>query len=232
MNSVKAIFGLMMLGMAVWMLDRLWSGTVTMALWGTLLIIASIPLGTFTSLESKAGPAPKLGKALGLIALLYGLVLLLGAFGGSKDASQPLEFLRGATSDRAGKHTESSPLTRIKTSADLDAQLARAVAAGRPVMLDFYADWCVSCKELEKYTFPDPDVRKELGKAIALQADVTAMDTEDQALMQRFGIIGPPTIVFFSTGGSELADFRVVGFMKPETFATHLRNAFAKPPGH
>jgi thiol:disulfide interchange protein DsbD len=229
MNSVKAIFGLLMLGMAVWMLDRLWSGTVTMALWGILLVTGSILLGTFTSLDNKAGVAPKLGKAMGLIALLYGLVLLLGAFGGSKDASQPLGFLRGTASDSADQHAESSPLTRIKTSADLDAQLARAVATERPVMLDFYADWCVSCKELEKHTFPDPAVRRELDKAIALQADVTAMDADDQALMQRFGIIGPPTIVFFSAGGSELPDYRVVGFMKAEAFAAHLRSAFARP---
>jgi thiol:disulfide interchange protein DsbD len=98
-------------------------------------------------------------------------------------------------------------------------------------MLDFYADWCVSCKELEKYTFSDPAVRKELGKAIALQADVTAMDNDDQALMQRFGIIGPPTIVFFSAGGSEQPAFRVVGFMRAEAFAEHLRSAFATPAG-
>jgi thiol:disulfide interchange protein DsbD len=229
MNSVKAIFGLMMLGMAVWMLDRLWSGTVTMALWGILLVTASILLGTFTQLDGKATLKHKLGKGLGVIVLLYGLVLLLGAFGGSKDPSQPLGFLRGAASDRADRHAESSPLTRIKTSADLDTQLARATAAGRPVMLDFYADWCVSCKELEKYTFPDPAVRNELGKAIALQADVTAMDADDQALMQRFGIIGPPTIVFFAADGSEQPDYRVVGFMKAEAFAAHLRSAFARP---
>lgn len=229
MNTVKAIFGLMMLGMAVWMLDRLWSGTVTMALWGMLLVMASILLGTFTLQEGKTTLPRMLSKGLGVIALLYGVVLLLGAFGGSKDPSQPLGFLRGVATD---EHAESSPLTRIKTSADLDAQLARATAAGQPVMLDFYADWCVSCKELEKYTFSDPAVRKELGTAIALQADVTAMDADDQALMERFGIIGPPTIVFFSAGGGELPDFRVVGFMKPEAFASHLRSAFATPPGN
>ncbi|MCL4780985.1 MAG: protein-disulfide reductase DsbD [Gammaproteobacteria bacterium] len=230
MNSVKVIFGLIMLGMAVWMLDRLWSDTVTMALWGILLVTGSIFLGTFTSQEGKATLPRTLGRGLGVIALLYGLVLLLGAFGGSKDVSKPLEFLRGAGSDSAGEQAGSLPLTRIKTSADLDRQLARAAAAGQPVMLDFYADWCVSCKELEKYTFTDPAVRKELGAAIALQADVTAMDADDQALMERFGIIGPPTIVFFSAGGGEQAAFRVVGFMKAAAFAEHLRSAFATAP--
>jgi thiol:disulfide interchange protein DsbD len=234
MNSVKAIFGLMMLGLGVWMMDRLWSATVTLALWGVLLVTASILLGTFDALGEKATLARKGAKALGIVALLYGSVLLLGAFTGSKDATQPLQFLRGTTSGiTAGidRKSESSPFIRIKTNADLDAQLARAVAAGQPVMLDFYADWCVSCKELEKYTFPDPAVRKRLARAVTLQADVTAMDASDQALMKRFGIIGPPTIVFFSAAGTEQPGFRVVGFMKAEAFAAHLRNAFAPPAG-
>jgi len=236
MNSVKAIFGLMMLGMAVWMMDRLWSGTVTLALWGVLLVTASNLLGTFEALGEKATLARKLAKGLGIVVLLYGAALLIGAFtGGSKDALRPLQFLSGTTPGKtvagSDSKTESSPLTRIKTSADLDAQLARAVAAGQPVMLDFYADWCVSCKELEKYTFPDPAVRKALTSAIALQADVTAMDADDQALMKRFGIIGPPTIVFFSATGTEQPALRVVGFMKAAAFAAHLRSAFAPPSG-
>ena len=100
-----------------------------------------------------------------------------------------------------------------------------------PAVIDFYADWCVSCKELEKYTFPDPAVRKELTRAITLQADVTAMDADDQALMQRFGIMGPPTIVFFNAAGTEQPAMRVVGFMKAEAFAAHLHKAFAAPAG-
>ena len=234
MTSVKAIFGLMMLGMAVWMMDRLWSATVTLALWGVLLIAASNLLGTFDALGEKGTLARKLAKGLGIVVLLYGVVLLLGALTGSKDATQPLQFLRGTTSGiTAGidQKAGSSPFIRIKTSADLDAQLARAAAAGQPVMLDFYADWCVSCKELEKYTFPDSAVRKGLARAVTLQADVTAMDASDQALMKRFGIIGPPTIVFFSATGVEQPGLRVVGFMKAEAFAAHLRKAFAATAG-
>jgi len=224
-----------MLGMAVWMMDRLWSATVTLALWGVLLVTASSLLGTFTALDDKATLTRKIGKGLGIVVLLYGAALLIGAFTGGKDALRPLPFLSGTASDKAAAGTdskaESAPLTRIKTSADLDAQLARAVAAGQPVMLDFYADWCVSCKELEKYTFPDPAVRKALASAITLQADVTAMDADDQTLMKRFGIIGPPTIVFFSATGTEQPALRVVGFMKAAAFAAHLRSAFAPPPG-
>lgn len=234
MNSVKALFGLMMLGMAVWMMDRLWPATVTLALWGILLVTASNLLGTFEALGDKATLARKLGKGLGIVVLLYGAALLIGAFGGSKDALRPLQFL-GSTApgsaDGRARETESSAFTRIKTGADLDAQLARAAAAGQPVMLDFYADWCVSCKELERYTFPHPAVRNELTRAITLQADVTAMDADDQTLMQRFGIIGPPTIVFFSAAGTEQPAMRVVGFMKAEAFAAHLRKAFAPRAG-
>ena len=234
MASVKAVFGLMMLGMAVWMMDRLWPDTITLALWGVLLVTASNLLGTFTPLDEKATLARKLGKSLGIVVLLYGAALLIGAFGGGKDALRPLQFLSSAatgSADGRDNEADSSPFTRIKTGAELDAQLARAVAAGQPVMLDFYADWCVSCKELEKYTFPDPAVRKELTRAITLQADVTAMDADDQALMQRFGIMGPPTIVFFNAAGTEQPAMRVVGFMKAEAFAAHLHKAFAAPAG-
>ena len=234
MASVKAVFGLMMLGMAVWMMDRLWPDTITLALWGVLLVTASNLLGTFTALDEKATLARKLGKGLGIVVLLYGAALLIGAFGGSKDALRPLQFLGGSTPDSTtgrADETEFPAFTRIKTGADLDAQLAQAVAAGRPVMLDFYADWCVSCKELEKYTFPDPAVREAFSRAITLQADVTAMDADDQALMQRFGIIGPPTIVFFDTAGTEQPAMRVVGFMKADAFAVHLHKAFAAPAG-
>ncbi len=232
MASVKAIFGLMMLGMAVWMLDRLWPGMVTLALWGMLLVTGSILLGTFTPLDATTTLARKLGKGLGLVVLLYGAALLLGAFGGSEDALRPLQFLRPGSTPDAEREAAHSAFIRIKTSAELDAKLARAVATKQPVMLDFYADWCVSCKELEKYTFSDPAVRAELARAITLQADVTAMDADDQALMQRFGIIGPPTIVFFDTGGSEQAAWRVVGFMPAAAFTAHLHSAFATPSGN
>jgi thiol:disulfide interchange protein DsbD len=115
---------------------------------------------------------------------------------------------------------------RIKTVADLERAVAGASAAGRPVMLDFYADWCVSCKEMERFTFTDAGVQTELARAVLLQADVTANDAEDQALLQRFGILGPPTIVFFDATGRELADYRVVGFMKAGQFRAHVAQAF------
>ena len=115
---------------------------------------------------------------------------------------------------------------KVKGTAGLEARLAEARAAGKPVMLDFYADWCVSCKEMERYTFSDPAVMTEMERFVLLQADVTANDAEDQALMQgRFGIPGPPAILVFDRGGTELRGFRVVGFKPADAFAAHLRKA-------
>ena len=226
MVSVKAVFGLLMLAMAVWMLDRLWPGTLTLALWAILLVIGGVFLGAFTPVESSAGLSRKLGKGLGIVAVLYGAALFVGALAGSEDALRPLQFVSTpATSTPASER--GMVFTPVKTVADLDRALARAAAEGRPVLLDFYADWCVSCKEMEKYTFTDGAVQAALADAVVLQADVTRVDTEDQALMQRFGIVGPPTIVFFTADGAEQTSGRVVGFKPAADFAAHLKTVFA-----
>jgi thiol:disulfide interchange protein DsbD len=229
MVSVKAAFGLLMLGMAVWMLDRLWPGAVTLALWAVLLVIGGVFLGAFAAVDSSAALSRKLGKAFGIVAVLYGAALLVGALAGSEDALRPLQFVNGPAASGAATRgsREDTVFTRIKSVADLDRAVARATADERPVLLDFYADWCVSCKEMEKYTFPDPAVRAALSDVVMLQADVTRVDAEDQALMQRFGIIGPPTIVFFSADGREQTSGRVVGFKPAADFAAHVQAVFA-----
>ena len=233
MVSVKAAFGLMMLGMAVWMLDRLWPGTLTLALWAVLLVMGGIFLGAFAPLDGSATLPRKLGKGFGIVAILYGAALLVGALAGNEDALQPLQFARApsVTGDNPSGDTHLQ-FTRIKTVGDLERAVATATAEGRPVVLDFYADWCVSCKEMEKYTFPDPAVRTALTDAVVLQADVTGVDAEDQALMQRFGIIGPPTIMFFTADGMEQTSRRVVGFKPAAEFAAHLRSVFGAPAGN
>jgi len=114
---------------------------------------------------------------------------------------------------------------RIKTVGDLDRALAAASAEGKPAMLDFYADWCVSCIEMEEYTFTDTAVQDALANTVLLQADVTANDDEDQALLQRFGVYGPPTIVFFGNDGLQRNGYEVVGYMKAVDFAAHVRKA-------
>jgi thiol:disulfide interchange protein DsbD len=150
--------------------------------------------------------------------------MLLGAAAGGKDTIQPLRGL--AVGGSAGGAAEHAAFKRIKTTADLDRELAAASAAGMPAMLDFYADWCVSCKEMERYTFSDPEVIAEMDRFVLLQADVTANDAEDQALMQgRFGIPGPPAMLFFDRAGQELKGYRLVGFKPAAEFADHLRRA-------
>jgi thiol:disulfide interchange protein DsbD len=231
MVSVKAAFGLMMLGMAVWMLDRLWPGTLTLALWAVLLVIGGVFLGAFASVDGSAALSRKLGKGFGIVAVLYGAALLVGALAGSEDALRPLQFVNApAVSGAASRPGEGKAFTRIKTVADLEQAIAGARSAGRPVLLDFYADWCVSCKEMEKYTFPDPAVQAALADALVLQADVTAVDAEDQELMRRFGIIGPPTIMFFTVDGIEQTSRRVVGFKPAADFAAHVSAVFGGSP--
>ena len=127
------------------------------------------------------------------------------------------------TAEAEATHVE---FTRIKSIADLERELDAAQVAGQPVMLDFYADWCVSCKEMERFTFTDPGVRAEFDRARLLQADVTANDAEDQALLQHFGILGPPTIVFFDAQGRERPEFRIVGFKSATEFRPHVAAAF------
>ncbi len=230
MVSVKAAFGLLMLGMAVWMLDRLWPGTLTLALWAVLLVIGGVFLGAFAPVDDSAALSRKLGKGFGIVAVLYGAALLIGALAGNEDALRPLRFATAPAAAVATSGSEAHNLfTRIKTVADLDAAVAAAKLENRPVMLDFYADWCVSCKEMEKYTFPDPAVQAALANAITLQADVTLVDADDQALMKHFGIIGPPTIMFFTPDGREQASRRIVGFKPAAEFAAHVQAVFQEP---
>ncbi len=219
MNAVKGVFGFLLLGLAIWMLDRILPNGVTMALWAVLALLAGILLGTFRKIEPGTPLARQAARGLGFVAVLYAMALLVGAWSGARSPLQPLAAMqRGASHTAAGL-----PFQRIKTMADLDKALA--AAQGRPAMLDFYADWCVSCIEMEHYTFGEQPVRAALGNTLLLQADVTANDTDDQALLNRFGIFGPPTIVFFDRAGRERHGARVVGFMPADQFATHVRRA-------
>ena len=235
MNAVKHVFGVIMLGLAIWFISRVIPGSLTLALWAGLAIVCGIYLG---ALEPLHVHAPHTGwrtlwKGLGIIALLYGLIMLVGAAMGGDDPFRPLSALAGDVQGRtsvaggmepgATKTSSALPFKRIKTVADLDREIA--AAGGKPVMLDFAADWCVACKEFEHDTYSDPAVQAALKDAVLLQADVTANDDDDKALYQRFGIFGPPSIMFFGPDGKELTDLRVVGFKGPEDFLKIVRAA-------
>jgi thiol:disulfide interchange protein DsbD len=215
-----------MLGVAVWMLSRVLPGGVTLALWAALAFVAGFCLLTMGSREIRSG-LDAVRRGLGALAIVYGVILLVGALSGRTDPLQPLAGLGGVHEDRARAPEAGVAFKRIKSTADLEREIAAAQAAGRPVMLDFYADWCVSCKEMERLTFTDAAVRVELARAVLLQADVTANDAVDQALLQHFDILGPPTIVFFGPDGLERPQYRVVGFKPASEFQAHVARAFA-----
>ncbi len=228
MTAIKGAFGFMMLGLAVWMLSRILPGNVTLALWAVLVFMAGVFMGGFTSLGADSTPAQKLGKGFGFLAIIYGVLLLLGALAGGSNPLKPLANVSfGGAVGVAEEH--GLDFQRIKTVEDLDREVALAASQGRSTMLDFYADWCVSCKEMEAHTFTDAGVQATLANTLLLQADVTANDEADQALLQRFGVFGPPTIIFFGADGEQRHGYEVVGYMKAKDFAGHVEKAFAAP---
>jgi len=188
-----------------------------MLAWATLLIFSAIYLHALDPLPAHAHGWQKFGKGLGVLALITGAALLLGVLGGSRDPWQPLSFLRNASAAAA---THGAKFERVKSLAELEARLK---TASRPVLLDFYADWCISCKEMERLTFADPKVAERMGKMLLLQVDVTADSDEDKALLKRFDLFGPPGIIFFNAKGQEIQNLRVVGFQSPEQFLDVLR---------
>lgn len=223
MDTVKQLFGVLFLAVAIYLLTSLLPGALIMLLWSALATMAGFWI--FSLKARDGGPAPAPIRAAGLMALVYGIILLIGTAAGGRDPLQPLGNLSLGNGASAQDHALA--FQRIKTVADLERQVAAASAAGKPVMLDFYADWCVSCKEMEKYTFTDPQVQAALANAVLLQADVTANDTDDQALLARFNIFGPPTIAFFGGDGLERQNFRLVGFVAADNFREHVAAAFA-----
>jgi thioredoxin:protein disulfide reductase len=226
MVAVKSAFGFMLLGLGIWMMSRILPDQVILALWGVLIFMAGVYLGGLTTLTPESLGIRKLGKGFGLLAVIYGAVLLVGSLAGSSSMLRPLAALTAGVGGSAYVAEERSLVfQRIKTTGDLDAALVQASANGKSVMLDFYADWCVSCIEMELYTFTDADVHKALSNTVLLQADVTANDDEDQALLKRFGVFGPPTIIFFGDDGQQRNGYEVVGYMKAREFAEHVRKA-------
>jgi thiol:disulfide interchange protein DsbD len=224
MDTVKQLFGVMFLGVAIYLAAPLLPAVLTMLSWAGLAILSGFWI--FSLKARDGGPAPAPLRGVGLIAVVYGVLLLIGTASGSRDPLQPLDRLSAGTGGAAAEEHALS-FQRIKTVDDLERAVAGATAAGKPVMLDFYADWCVSCKEMDRFTFTDTAVQAALAGAVLLQADVTANDDADKALLARFEIFGPPTIAFFGADGVERKNFRLVGFAPAPRFAEHVKAAFA-----
>ena len=214
MEGVKKFFGVIMLATALWLVSPVIPLWLQMFGWALLMVVPAIYLHALDPLPPHAHGWQRLGKGLGVVLLLGGAAMLMGVLGGAKDPLQPLGFLRGGMAAEAPAPT----FERVASVERLDARLAEAKAAGQPVMLDFYADWCVSCKEMERFTFAEPKVAARLRQLVLLQADVTANNAADAALLKRFGLFGPPGIIFFDAAGREMADLRIVGFQPADRF--------------
>jgi len=221
MNNVKSVFGVLMLAVAIWMVERVFPAQVTMLLWATLFILSAVYMGIFDKMSPDISWAGRLQKGLSIILFIYGIFLMIGAASGSNNPLKPLEKFAGSANNTTVAE-QGLQFQQIKGESQLDQALATAKAQQKYVMLDFYADWCVSCKEMEHLTFTDQGVQDLLKNVVLLQADVTPNDAQDKALYKRFGIFGPPAIIFYNPNGEELRAFRVVGFMPADTFRQHL----------
>jgi len=216
MDTVKNLFGVLFLAVAAWMLARIVPGWLSMVIWA---VPAFVLAWVLWSSRAKSAAGKNLSRAIAVAGGIYGVVLLAGAALGSTNPLAPIPQF-------AEKQTQLD-FKRFKTVADLEREVAAASAAGKAVMVDFYADWCISCLEMEHKSFSQPEVQAALKDVVLLQADVTKNDDEDKALYVHFGIVGPPTIAFYGADGVERRNFRVVGFMKAAEFAAVIRQAVA-----
>ena len=221
MEAVKKAFGVILLGTALWLVSPVLPAALVMAGWALLLIVPAVFMHALDPLPATAKGWQRFWKGIGIVMLLAGAALVVGLAAGSRDPLQPLKGVVAANAAAGGgAEAPALPFVRVKSVADLEA---RVKAAGKPVMLDFYADWCVSCKEMERFTFADPKVRAKLAGFTMLQADVTANSEDDKALLQRFKLFGPPGIIFFDAAGQEIAGLRVVGFQEATPFLQVLQ---------
>jgi thioredoxin:protein disulfide reductase len=219
MDLVKKLFGVMMLGVAAWMLARIVPDRITLLLWAVPALTAAWLL--WFELKTRSRTVWAL-RAAGLALGVYGVALAAGSALGGTDPLAPIP----AFAHRARE----LPFRTVRSLADLERDVAQAQAQHRGVLLDFSADWCTSCKEMDRYTFTDPAVQSVLADVALLRADVTAGNADDRALLEHFGIIGPPTIAFYGPDGRERSEYRVVGYMKADAFAARARAALQAPP--
>lgn len=215
MKAVQKFFGFLLLGVAIWIVSPLLPVAAQMTAWAVLLIVGAMFLHALDPLPQQAAGVARFWKGVGVIALLVGASLLIGALSGSQNLLRPLDALGGRV---AGADTQGVRFERVRDVAELEARLAAATA---PVMLDFYADWCVSCKEMEAFTFTDPAVQARMSRMHLLQVDVTQNTPADQALLKRFRLFGPPAIIFFDAQGQETGA-RVIGYEPARRFQQTL----------
>jgi thioredoxin:protein disulfide reductase len=215
LNTTKSVFGILMLGVSTWMLSRILPVSVTMVLVAALMIIPAVYMGALEPLAQGVSGWKRLWKGLGLMMLIFGVLEMIGVSAGSESILHPL---KGFHANAKTVARDNLAFKHIQSRTELEVALAEARQQGKPVMLDFYADWCVACKELEAYTFSDANVHKALSGYQLLQIDVTANTDEDQALLKQYRLVGPPAILFWDAAGQPLSQRTVIGFQAPEIF--------------
>lgn len=220
MESVKAGFGVMLLLLAIWMLDRIVATEVTMLLTAGVLIASAIFMHALDRLPEPSGGWLRIWKGVGVIMLIYGSALLIGALSGNRSMIYPLQGVAVGVGQVAA--TPALPFKKVTSPAQLDQLLAEAKRSGKPVMLDFYADWCISCIELETYTFADRNVQVALSGFELIKVDVTSNDADAKALNKEYGVIGPPALIFFDPQGELHKNMTLIGVAEPEDFVAHL----------
>jgi thiol:disulfide interchange protein DsbD len=224
MESIKQFFGVLLLGVAIWLISPVITEVVHMLLWAALLIISAIYLHAIDPLPEKASGLKRFLKGIGVIALLTGIALLIGVLSGSRDILQPLSKLNIADVEAGSPANVNQDghlqFQRVKSVAELDEFIRQS--KDQYVMVDFYADWCISCKEMERFTFTDAKVQDRLKDVVLLQIDVTDGTPDDAALLKRFNLFGPPGILFIDRQGDEIPDIRIIGFQNKDDFLTIL----------
>lgn len=220
MEEIKRFFGITMLGIAIWLLDRIIADSLAMGLMGFLLAGYGVYLGAF---EQVAEGASRLKRTLALMLALYGLLLVVGAAGGGSDPLQPLHNRATASATASPQQVpDSGAWRKLVGSAALHQAMAEAKAAGKPVLVDFYADWCVACKVLEEETLNQPEVLSALSSHVLIKADITEINDDSQRIMEQYQILGLPCLVFFDANGNEIPGKRILGEMGPDKFLAHL----------
>jgi thiol:disulfide interchange protein DsbD len=230
MNAVKAVFGVLMLAVAIWLLERILPAAVTMILWAALLIVSATYMRAFDSLPDQAGGWQRLWKGTGIILMLYGIALFIGSLTGATDVLNPLEKVSGSmqvVNMQGGSEYSGSELKfeEIKGLPALEAAVSSAVNEGKPVFVDFFADWCVECVRMENTTFKTPSVVSALSGYSLLRLDLTANDAADKAVLKKFSLFGPPALLFFGLDGQEIRNLRVIGYQDGAEFTKTIEKA-------
>jgi thiol:disulfide interchange protein DsbD len=220
---VKKLFGVLLIAVAIWMVSPVIPAWAHMLAWAALFIVSAAYLSVFDSLPANASGWRRLWKGVGVLLALAGAIQIIGVATGGRDVLQPLAQLANRGAPDSSATAAKKNWTKVASVADLEGALARA--AGKPVMLDFYADWCVSCIEMERFTFPDARVAARMNQMVLIKADVTKNSADDKALLKRFNLFGPPGIILFDVNGREIASARVIGFQKADAFLGSLNVA-------